>query len=84
MSPRPKGDPGAWLIADVIRYKPGIGTYGLEESLQADGRVPGIVIGHTMTRVRVRLSVVFAGRVGSIDKCVDAASLVHESVCASS
>ncbi len=61
-----------YAIGQAIRYKPGFGTYGYEDALGADGRVPGLVIGHSRTRVRVKLTLDL-GR--TIERCVDAASL---------
>lgn len=45
-------------IGQMVRYKPGKGTYGYEDAIAAsfDGRVPGVVVGFTATRVRVRLT----------------------------
>lgn len=54
-----------------VRYKPGVGTYGYEDTVEADGRVPGIVVGFTRTRVRVQMR---CDR-GPIARAVDAASL---------
>lgn len=39
-----------------VRYLPGFGTYGFEDALEDDGRLPGVVLGHTPTRVRVELT----------------------------
>lgn len=38
-----------------IRFRPGKGTYGYEDSMGEDGRVPGVVDGFTPKRVRVEL-----------------------------
>jgi hypothetical protein len=62
----------AFAVGDKVRYKPGIGTYGYEDALEADGRVPGVVIGHSTTRVRVRLTL-DKGR--AWNRAVDTASL---------
>lgn len=43
-------------VGQAIRYLPGFGTYGFEDCLEDDGRLPGKVIGHTPTRVRVELT----------------------------
>lgn len=43
-------------IGQAIRYKPGYGTYGYEDALEADGRLPGVVVGYSETRVRVELT----------------------------
>lgn len=64
---------GAISIGDAVRYKPGGGTYGYEDLLEADGRIPAEVIGFSRTRVRLRFK---AGRVRDTTRCVDAASLV--------
>lgn len=69
-----------YAVGDRIRYRPGDGTYGYEETLDtsADGRIPGVVVGHTSTRVRVELSIVVAGRRQTMTRAVDAASLKLE------
>jgi hypothetical protein len=54
-----------------VRYKPGFGTYGYEDTVEADGRVPGVVIGFTRTRVRVQMR----NDRGPIARAVDAESL---------
>lgn len=45
----------AFKVGDAVRYTPGFGTYGYEETVGPDGTVPGIVAGHSATRVRVRM-----------------------------
>lgn len=45
-------------IGQAIRYRPGQGTYGYEDCVEADGMLPGIVRGHSMTRIRVELRLV--------------------------
>lgn len=70
-----------FTVGQKIRYKPGSGTYGYEDVLCADGRLAGVVVGYTRTRVRVRLTLDFSrigGRVQHKERCVDAASLVLE------
>lgn len=64
----------AFQVNDRVRYRPGFGTYGYEDAVQSDGRVPGVVVGFSRTRVRVRLTLDL-GRV--ITRCVDEASLVR-------
>lgn len=62
-------------VGQQVRYKPGSGTYGYEHLLEADGRVPAVVVGYTRTRVIVE----FAKAVGvrlTTQRPVDAASLV--------
>lgn len=49
-------DLAALPVGARIRYKPGFGTYGMEDCLEDDGRIPGTVVGHTPTRVRVELT----------------------------
>jgi hypothetical protein len=67
---------------DRVRYKPGTGTYGLEHFYEADGRIPGVVVGFTATRVRVELSIdprkAHGISLQRKTRCVDAASLIHE------
>lgn len=58
---------------DLVRYKPGNGTYGYEDVLDADGRVDCTVVGFTTTRVRVRVD--HPGRMQGSVRVVDAASL---------
>jgi hypothetical protein len=65
----------SFKVGDPIRYTPGSGTYGYEESIEADGRVPGVVIGFTRTRVRLRLTLTIAGRKSQLDRAVDYASV---------
>ena len=59
-------------IGDCVRYKPGYGTYGYEDALGSDGRISGVVVGHSRRRVRVRLNLDL-GRI--VTRCVDASSL---------
>lgn len=59
-------------IGDRVRYKPGVGTYNYEDVLEADGRVPGEVVGFTKSG-RVRVSMRNNG--GPLTRGVDAASL---------
>lgn len=62
-------------IGDRVRYKPGTGTYGYEDLLEADGRMPAVVVGFTPTRVRVEWQ---QGRLNGLTRAVDAASLKLE------
>lgn len=74
-------EPHVFAVDERVRYKPGCGTYGYEDILGPDGRLAGVVVGHTRTRVRVRLTLDFSrigGRVQHKERCVDAASLVLE------
>lgn len=59
------------------QIRPGTGTYGYEDVLEADGRLPGIVVGFTRTRVRVDLTYQRLGRTQTLRKSVDAASLMQ-------
>ncbi len=63
-------------LGSHVRYKPGYVNYPWVDSLEEDGRLLGTVVGHTPTRVRVRLQVRIAGRVNSRDAAVDVESLV--------
>ena len=70
-------------IGQAVRYKPGSGTYGYEDALESDGRLPGVVIGMTRPRrdgpSRARVRLTLAKRGGCIiTRCVDVASLNHE------
>ena len=78
-APRPRlnGLTAPFSIGDAVRYKPGTGTYGYEESLEDDGRLPAKVIGFTDTRVRIAMSLKMAGNPTTKDRAVDAESLVH-------
>ena len=64
-----------FAIGDRVRYKPGYGTYGYEDALEADGRLPGIVIGLTPARVRVELTLT-KRRGSTVVRSVEASSLV--------
>lgn len=66
-----------FTVGQRVRYKPGFGTYGCEDALKTspDGRVPGVVVGHSPKRVRVRLTLDL-GR--EITRSVDAVSLMPE------
>lgn len=72
MGGRPKGDPLAFQYGQQVRYKPGYGTYGYEEVIEADGRIPAEVIGRTKTRVRIKFKLT---EFGTTSRAVDAASL---------
>lgn len=65
-------------VGDQVRYKPGQGTYGYEHLLEADGRVPATVVGHTNTRVVIEIGKAIGGA-GGINKrrTVDASSLTR-------
>jgi hypothetical protein len=63
-----------FAVGDRIRYKPGIGTYGYEDVIEADGRLPGIVVGFSRTRVRVELQLAKRNNT-TVRRAVDAASL---------
>jgi len=63
-------------VGQAIRYLPGFGTYGFEDCLEADGRLPGVVLGHTPTRVRIELTL--AKRRGmTVRRAVNAEQLVR-------
>ena len=64
-----------FLRGQAVRYRPGTGTYGYEDSLASDGRVAGTVVGFTATRVRLRL-MLSLGRI--IVRAVDPGSLILE------
>lgn len=70
----PKGDPQAFAVGDRVRYRPGVGSYGFEDNLEDDGRVPAVVRGHTRTRVRIQLAAT-KGTARERVTAVDAASL---------
>lgn len=61
-------------IGQPVRYRPGAGTYGYEDALEEDGRVPAVVIGYSKTRIRIEITLV--KRYGAkVRRSVDAASL---------
>lgn len=66
--------PKAFVVGQSVRYKPGTGTYGYEDALDADGRLPGVVLGFSRTRVRVELTLAKRGGL-KLSRAVDAASL---------
>ncbi len=67
-----------FTIGQAVRYKPGYGTYGYEDALEADGRVPGVVLGYSKAgRVRVELTLRKRGGC-TIQRGVDAASLIAD------
>lgn len=69
-------DRALFPIGQKVRYKPGYGTYGYEDAIEEDGRVPGVVRGQTATRIQVELTL--AKRGGSRVKCaVNPASLIQ-------
>lgn len=62
-------------IGTLVRYKPGDGVYGYEDLIEADGRIPAIVMGHSPTRTRIRFQPT-RGRVHVlIERSVDVSSL---------
>lgn len=65
-----------FAVGQAVRYKPGTGTYGYEDALaeSTDGRIAGVVVGHSPTRVRVAL-VLERGR--TVTRSVEASSLKH-------
>jgi hypothetical protein len=67
---------GGFKVGDAARYKPGSGTYSYEESVEADGRVPGVVIGFTKTRIRLRLTMTMGGQKSQRDRAVDVESVL--------
>lgn len=60
----------------AVRYKPGYGTYGYEHLIEADGRIPAVVIGLTPTRVRIEIGKTVGTRKNGNVRTVDAASLM--------
>lgn len=51
-----------FTIGQAIRYTPGYGTYGYEDALEPDGRLPGVVEALTPSgRVRVALTLTKRG-----------------------
>jgi hypothetical protein len=49
--------PSQFAIGSRVRYKPGKRTQGYEHLVEADGRVPVIVVGHSRSGVRVQVDV---------------------------
>ena len=69
----------SFTIGQAVRYKPGSGTYGYEDLLEQDGRVPAVVVGLTpirrdtgSSRVRIKFT---TGRIAGKTRAVDATSL---------
>jgi len=65
-------------IGAVVRYRPGPGVYGFEDCLEADGRLPGVVRGHTETRVKVTLTLT-KRRGATVRRAVNAVQLIRAS-----
>jgi hypothetical protein len=62
-------------VGAAVRYKPGVGVYGFEDLVEADGRLPAVVLGYTDTRVRLEVTVpLLRGR--TLRRSVNAASLI--------
>jgi hypothetical protein len=55
-SPLTPAERKTFPIGAAVRYKPGFGVYGFEDCLEADGRLPGVVLGYTHTRIRLELT----------------------------
>lgn len=73
---KPQGNPLAFVVGQTVRYKPGIGTYGYEAAVEADGRIPAVVVGHSPSKVRIRFAMSLAGwKPKTIERGVAAASL---------
>lgn len=64
----------SFVIGQQVRYLPGTGTYGYEDALEADGRLPGIVKGYTKARIQVELRLERRGGI-RIQRAVAAESL---------
>lgn len=75
---KPKGNPHDFERGQRVRFRPGKGTYGYEDCLEADGRLGALVVGHTTTRVRIELT--GNHRRWHDRVAVDAASLALEQV----
>lgn len=65
-----------FTVGQAVRYKPGFGTYGYEDSIETDGRFSGVIVGFTAQRVKVELTLTIAGRTVRKVRTVDAASLI--------
>lgn len=61
-------------VGAAVRYTPGFGVYGFEDCLEADGRLSGVVLGYTETRVRIELTLTKRGG-STVRRSVNAASL---------
>ena len=66
----------AFPVGQQVRYLPGQGTYGFEDCLESDGRVPGEVMGHTPTRVQVMLTLTKRGG-SKVKRAVNAEQLIR-------
>lgn len=72
-------DRSTFHVGQSVRYQPGFGTYGYEDCLEVDGRLPGVVIGHTPTRVRVELTLTKRYSI-KVRRTVNADSLIRATV----
>jgi hypothetical protein len=69
-------DREAFPVGQAIRYLPGFGVYGFEDALEADGRLPGVVLGHTPTRIQVELTLT-KRRGAKVRRAVNAEQLIR-------
>jgi hypothetical protein len=65
-------------VGAAVRYKPGYGVYGFEDCVEADGRLPGKVLGYTDTRVQLELSLAKRAPGLTVRRSVNAAQLILE------
>jgi hypothetical protein len=70
-------DRSTFPVGQRVRYQPGSGVYGFEDCLEPDGRLSGVVRGHTPTRVQVTLTLAKRGGL-RLARAVNAASLIRE------
>lgn len=69
-------DRAAFPLGCAIRYLPGFGVYGFEDALEDDGRLPGVVLAHTQTRISVELTLTKRGR-ATVRRAVNAEQLIR-------
>lgn len=65
-------------IGAAVLYRPGFGVYGYEDCVDANGRLSGVVLGYTDTRIRLELSLAKRGPGLTVRRSVNAASLTLE------
>ena len=78
-TPLSAADRKRFPIGAKVRWKPGFGVYGYEDCLEADGRLSGVVRGHS--NARISCAFVLTRRGGqTINRGVNVESLVLDGV----
>ena len=64
-------------IGQRVRYKPGYGTYGYEDLVESDGRIPAMVLGFGKPqRHGPRVKIEFFRNKTALRRAVDAGNLI--------